>query len=120
MVEKSNFTNQSIVLEVKKKYGINVRKVENIVGGSANIYKLYSSDGIFILKEFQKWYDSKMILKEVHVIEHLKDKGISTPEYVRCLNGDYSFNYMGNEVIMQKFIEGYVKKPNTGGKEDLL
>lgn len=120
MVEKSNFTNETIINEVKKNYGICVNRVDRIIGGSANIYKLYSDSGIYILKEFQKWYKSETILKEVHVIQHLRGKGIKVPEYIRCLNGNYSFNYMGNEVIVQKYIEGYVKKTNTGGRKDLL
>ena len=120
MVEKTNFTNEAIINEIKKHYGICVNKIDRIIGGSANIYELFSDSGIYILKEFQKWYKSETILKEVHVIDHLRAKGIKVPEYVRCLNGNYSFNYMGNEVIIQKYIEGYVKKPNTGGKKDLL
>lgn len=120
MVEKSNFTNKTIISEVKKHYGIIVKKIEIITGGSANIFKLYCDSGIIILKEFQKWYKRETILKEVHVINHLRSKGINVPEYVRCLNGDYSFNYKGNEVIVQKFIKGFVKKANTGYKKDLL
>ena len=120
MVEKTNFTNKTIISEVKKNYGINVIKIEVITGGSANIYKLYCDSGVFILKEFQKWYKSETILKEVHVINHLRIKGISVPEYVKCLDGNYSFNYMGNEVILQKYIKGFVKKANTGYKKDLL
>lgn len=120
MVEKTKFTNKTLISEVKKNYGIIVKTIEKINGGSANIYKLYSDNGIFVLKEFQKWYKRETILKEVHVIQHLRNKGINVPEYVRCLDGSYSFNYKGNEVIVQKFIHGFVKKPNTGEKRDLL
>ena len=120
MVEKTNFTNKSIVGEVKKNYGINVKKTEIITGGSANIYKLYCDSGIFILKEFQKWYKRETILKEVHVINHLRGKGINVPMYIRCLNGNYSFNYKGNEVILQKYIKGFVKRANTGYRKDLF
>ena len=37
MVEKSNFTNKTIISEVKKNYGIIVKKIEIVTGGSANI-----------------------------------------------------------------------------------
>lgn len=120
MVEKTKFTNKTLISEVKKNYGIIVKTIEKINGGSANIYKLYCDSGTFILKEFQKWYKKETILKDVHVIQHLRNKGINVPEYVRCLDGSYSFNYKGNEVIVQKFIHGCVKKPNTGEKRDLL
>lgn len=120
MVERTNFTNDSIISEVKKHYGIIVNKIERIIGGSANIYKLSSDSGTFVLKEFQKWYKSETILKEVHVINHLRSKGIIVPKYVRCLDDNYSFNYKGNEVILQNYIEGNVKKANTGCKKDLL
>ncbi len=119
-VEKSVFTNSTIVKEVKKHYGIDIIKIEKIIGGSANLYKVYSDKVIYVLKEFQEWYNKDSILKEVHVINHLRNKNIKVPEYIKCLNGKYSFNYKEREVILQKYIDGIVKKPNTGDINDLL
>lgn len=108
-VEKSVFTNSTIIKEVKKHYGIDITKIEKIIGGSANLYKVYSDYEIYVLKEFQEWYNKDIILKEVHVINHLKSKNIKVPEYIKCLDGKYSFNYKEREVILQKYIEGIVK-----------
>ena len=120
MVEKSKFTKQSIISKVKKQYGIDIKDIEIITGGSANIYKISSEKETYILKEFQSGYSKELVLKEVRVINHLKSKNLNVPEYIKCLNGEYSFNYKEREVIMQKYIEGKVKKPNTGNKKDLL
>lgn len=121
MVEKTEFIEEAIKEEVKKHYGINISKIEIINGGSANIYKLTSDKGNkYILKEFQSKFSDKTILKEVNVINHLKNKGISVPEYVNCIDGRQFFKYNDKTVIMQKFIEGKTRGNYSGSKEEIL
>ena len=69
MVEKTEFTEDTIKSEVKKHYGIKVNDIKVINGGSANIYKLTSNKGDkYILKEFQSKFSEKTILKEINII----------------------------------------------------
>ena len=73
MIEKTLFTKEVICDEVKKHYGIEIKQIQVVNGGSANIYKLLSTeDKQYILKEFQSKYSYQTILKEIHVIDFLK------------------------------------------------
>lgn len=121
MIEKTEFTEDKIKEEVKKHYGLEIKDIEIINGGSANIYKLISNDNNkYILKEFQSKFSGKTILKEINIINFLRNKGLSVPEYVMCLDGKQYFEYNDKTVIIQKFIEGETKKNYSGDKNQLL
>ena len=121
MVEKTEFTDDTIKKEVKKHYGIIVKNIKAMSGGSANIYKIISSENDkYILKEFQSKYSGKTILKEINVINFLRNKGLSVPEYVLCLNGKEYFEYNDKTVIMQKFIDGKTKENYSGNIKQIL
>ena len=65
MVEKTEFTEETIKTEVEKHYGMKVDDIKVVNGGSANIYKLTSDKGEkYILKEFQSKFRGKTILKD--------------------------------------------------------
>lgn len=113
MLEKTVFLNDNVIIKVlKEKYGININEVKKLNRGSANIYSL--NDDKYILKEFQSRYSKEQIEKEIAVINHLKKKDIRVPEYMKCLDGNYSFVYKEKTMIVQKFIEGYTIDPNNG------
>lgn len=121
MIEKSNLDEKTIKEETKKHYNLDIDKIEVINGGNANIYKLTDiHNNQYILKEFQSKFNFKMILKEVHVINHLKQKGLPVPEYIPCINNQSYFEYNGRIIILQKFIEGKTKNKYTGNKKALL
>lgn len=121
MLEKTEFTKDTIKEEVKKHYGISIRDINVINGGSANIYKIISDSGNkYILKEFQSKFSGKTILKEINVINFLRKKGLSVPEYILCLDGKEYFEYNEKTVIMQKFIDGKTQGNYTGDVEQML
>lgn len=121
MLEKTEFTKDTIKEEVKKHYGISIRDINVINGGSANIYKIISDNGNkYILKEFQSKFSGKTILKEINVINFLREKGLSVPEYVLCLDGKEYFEYNEKTVIMQKFIDGKTQDNYSGDIEQML
>lgn len=119
MIEKTVFECESeIINKVKEIYGIEIRIVKKVNRGSANIYELDNQK--YILKEFQSKYTKAKIEKEISVIKHLSKKKINVPEYIKCLDGKYSFDYKNRIIIMQKFIEGYTIEPNTGDYKKTL
>lgn len=120
MIEKTEFTEETIKEEVAKNYGLEVKSVEKVNRGSANIFKLCINDKFYILKEFQSKHKEKSILKEINVITFLKNKNLIVPKYIQCLNGEFYFKYNDRIVIMQEFIDGEVKEKNTGTKKQLL
>lgn len=120
MIEKTEFTDETIKESVKTNYGLDVQNIEKLNRGSANIFKLKIDNKFYILKEFQSKHQEKNILKEINVINFLKNKNLIVPKYVQCSNGEYYFKYNGKIVIMQEFIEGEIKAKNTGTKKELL
>lgn len=121
MVEKTEFTEDTIKSEVKKHYGMKINDIKVVNGGSANIYKITSDKGDkYILKEFQSKFSGKTILKEINIINFLRDKGLSVPEYVTCLDGKQYFEYNDKTVIIQKFIDGSTQGNYSGSEEQML
>ena len=121
MIEKTEFTLDIIKSEVKNHYGMEINDVKTINGGSANIYKLTSDKGDrYILKEFQSKFSEKTILKEINIINFLREKGLSVPEYVTCLNGKQYFKYNDKTVIIQKFVDGSTQENYSGSEEQML
>ena len=54
MIEQTTFSNiVEIQNELYKRYGLKVNNIEIVNKGTANIYKIISDKGNFILKEFQ-------------------------------------------------------------------
>lgn len=119
-LEENKLNSINIKSLVKEKYGIEINSVKRLNSGSANIYKLKSKNGEYILKEFQLKYKKESIDKEVRIINHLSKDNIKVPIYVRLINGDYSFTYGGHIIIMQKFIEGDVLEKNKCNLEQTL
>ena len=117
MLEKSGFTNKTIISTILKKYNIKVTKIEKLNRGSANIYLLNDK---YILKEFQSKYTKKEIMKEIKVINHLRKDKLPVPEYIQTVSKRYCFTYKGKVVVMQKYIEGYTIENNEGNFEQTI
>ena len=121
MIEESTFFEKDIYKQVLENYNIKVSNIENITNGSANIYKLFSGEDAYILKEFQSKYGEEDVLREIKAIQYLSNKSsIPLPEFIKCKDGNVYFKHKGRTVIMQKFIEGNVCNKNEGGHSELL
>ena len=118
MIEKTVFTNEEIIDVMKTNYNIAVDHVEKLNQGSANLYSLNGNK--YILKEFQSTYTMREIDNEIAMINRLREDNIPVPEYVKTLNGDYSVIYKGRIVIVQRYIDGYTVKSNTGNFIQML
>ena len=118
MIEETVFTKEEIMNIVKTNYNIEVNQVEKLNRGSANLYSLNSNK--YILKEFQSKYTKDEIDKEIAIINHLSKENIPVPEYVKSLNGEYSIIYKERVMIIQKYIDGYTMKSNTGDYSQML
>lgn len=119
MIEQTKFNNEEIKKILKQKYNLNIKSIQKINRGSANIFKIETKDEKYILKEFQSKYNQKEIEKEVHVINHLKIKNLQVPEHLKNVDGTYMFDHQGNTCILEKYIEGDTIGKNTGNKEML-
>ena len=117
-MEETVFTEKKIIEVVKKKYNIDIHQVEKLNRGSANLYSL--NDNKYILKEFQSKYTRTEIEKEINIINHLQKDKIPVPEYLKTVDGNYSFIYEKKVIIMQKYIDGYTIESNTGNYNQVI
>ncbi len=121
MIEQTTFSNIEIQNELRKRYGLKVNNIEIVNKGTANIYKIISDKGNFILKEFQSKYLQNDVLKEINAIEYLKENTkIPLPTYLKTNNNEFYFKHKGRIVVIQNFIDGKVFEKNEGNYEQLL
>ncbi len=119
MLEKTMFKSDEEIKEyLHKVYNLDINDVVKINRGSANIYFLNKST--YVLKEFQSKYNVDKIIKEIEVINHLKKKGISVPNYVKTSSCDYYTIYKDIIIIIQDFIEGYTINNNEGNYDQVI
>ena len=121
MREESVFSKEEIIKKVLELYDIKINKIERINKGTANIFKLYSNENNYILKEFQSKYNEENVKKEIMAIEYLKKNSkIPLPNYIRSINGNYHFLHNEKVVVLQEFIDGIVHNKNEGDYEELI
>lgn len=113
-------TTPEIITAVWRHYGLVVQAVERIDRGSADLYKLHVGGASYILKQFQPKFHADSILREVHVVQFLRQSGLAVPEYVPCRNGEFYFTQDGRIVILQKFIPGQVRAKSSSTEKELL
>ncbi len=121
MKEETTFSDNEIRIEMNKRYGVDVKTVEKINKGTANIYKIVSHNQKLILKEFQSKYSKENVLKEINAIEYLRENSkVPLPIYLKNNNDEFYFMHKGKVVIVQKFIEGQVLEKNKGNYKQML
>lgn len=105
---------KSIIDEfLKNNYLIKTLEILEINRGTAEIYKIVTSSQKYILKIFSKGRTKESILKEVSIIDFLKQKEIKVPKYIKTKNGEYCIEYNNQYAILQEFIDGYTMENNT-------
>ena len=115
---KSFFTKTQIIDFLKKNYSVNASSIKEIDRGNATLYNINKNK--YALKIFQEKYKKEDILKEVKIIELLKENNIPVPEYVKNNNDNYYTLFNDRVAILQKFILGYEINKNTGDIDMLL
>lgn len=121
LLELATFDEDEIKQIIMDIYGIVVEKIERVNQGSANIFKIYSKDKEYILKEFQSKYKKEDVLKEINAISYLRENtDIPLPEYIMSKDFKYYFEHQNKVSILQKFIDGYTIKKNEGGHQQII
>lgn len=112
-IQKSNLNNETITKILKEEYNMLPDEIIEINKGTANIFKIKTNKGIFILKEFNKKRTAESVEKEISIINFLKERNISVPKYIKTINDKFYIENEGRIIILQEFIEGYTMENNT-------
>lgn len=119
-IQKTNLNEEKIKNILEKEYNIKVLKIDIIDRGTSNVFKIEIEQNKYILKEFISIRKKETIIKEINIINFLRERNINVPKYVKTKSGYY---YMGNEgriIIVQEFIEGYTIDNNTGDHNQVM
>ena len=119
-IQKTNLNIDKIKNILKNQYNIEVIKITKIDRGTSNIFKIESTSNKYILKEFIRGRTKETILKEIKIINFLRQRGINVPKYIKNLNNNF---YTVNEkriLTVQEFINGYTVNNNVCDYEKVI
>lgn len=120
-IQNSKLKEHKIKELLKENYGIEVLKVEEINRGTANIFKIDSTDNNkYILKEFSEGRTKESVIKETDIINFLNKKNIKVPIYIKSKLNESYIEYENRVIILQEFIDGYTMENNTGNHEKTI
>ena len=119
-IQKSNLNEQIIKNLLNKYYGIEIKEVEKINRGTANIFKIKSNSKVYVLKEFSEGRTEESVIKETNIINFLKGKEINVPVYIKSKQNSFYIKYENRIIILQECIDGYTMENNTGNYQKTI
>lgn len=119
-LQKSKLDNTIIKKLLKENYQINASKINKIDRGTANIFKIETNSKKYILKEFSDGRTEKSVIKEINIINFLKNRNIKVATYVKSIKGDFFIKFEDRIIILQEYIDGYTMENNTGDYEKTI
>ena len=112
-IQKSNLNYEKIGKILKEKYGMLPDEVAEVNRGTANIFKIKTEKGNFILKEFNEKRTVESVEKETNIINFLKERNINVPKYIKTVYDKFYIENEGRIIILQEFVDGYTMENNT-------
>lgn len=119
-IQKTKLNNTTIIDILAKKYNIKVLNITKIDRGTANIFKIEADKNKYILKEFVSKRKKETIIKEINIINFLKERNMNVPTYLKTIDEKFYIENEGRIIIVQEFVEGYTIENNTGNYERVI
>lgn len=105
---------------LEKEYNIKVLSITKIDRGTSNIFKIETNQNKYILKEFISTRKKETIIKEIKIIDFLRERNMNVPKYVRTKSNNYYIENEGRIIIVQEFVDGYTIDNNTGDYNQVM
>lgn len=112
-IQKSNLNDEKIRKILKEEYGMLPDEITEVNRGTANIFKIKTEKGNFILKEFNEKRTVESVEKETNIINFLKERNINVPKYIKTVYDKFYIENEGRIIILQEFVDGYTMENNT-------
>ncbi len=119
-IQKTNLNNAKINDILAKEYNIKALNITKIDRGTSNIFKIETDKNKYILKEFVSKRKKETIIKEINIINFLRESNMNVPTYVKTVSGNYYLENEGRIIIVQEFIDGYTIDNNTGNYKEVI
>ena len=118
-IQKTNLNEEKIKNILKKEYNIKALKIAKIDRGTSNIFKIETEKNKYILKEFISARKKETIIKEINIINFLRERNINVPKYIKTKSDYFFIENEGRIIIVQEFIDGYTID-NTGDYNQVM
>lgn len=118
-IQKTNLNDVKIRCILEKQYNIKAINISKIDRGTSNIFKIETEKNKYILKEFISQRKKETIIKEINIINFLRERKIKVPTYVKTVDCHYYIENEGRIIIVQEFIDGYIIN-NTGDYNQIM
>jgi Ser/Thr protein kinase RdoA (MazF antagonist) len=119
-IEKSVLNNEIISNLLLREYNITTSKIEKLKIGSANCFKVFTSDNALFLKEFQGRFSTYDIDEEAYLLDFLVENHYPTTNIIKTNNGK-NYTLVNDKIIcLQKYIDGRTFHDNTVPTEILF
>ena len=119
-IQKTNLDDLKIKNILEKEYNIKVLSITKIDRGTSNIFKIETNQNKYILKEFISARKKETIIKEIKIIDFLRERNMNVPKYERTKSNNYYIENEGRIIIVQEFIDGYTIDNNTGDYNQVM
>ena len=100
-------------------YGYDIDLFERIDRGSADLYKIVTNKGLFVVKYNLVNHTKEKIALDIAICNHLRNNGINTPEYMPSLEGHYYTIFHERIYTISKYIHGVTLKDNMASQKQL-
>ena len=107
MLHSSNFTGESLCKWLRQEYNLKAETISVIPRGRACLFLAACGEGKrYVVKEYQRGYDSRWVKQEPRLCAFLKERGVPASEFILPKDGRAVHTYRGRLVTVQKYIEG--------------
>jgi Ser/Thr protein kinase RdoA (MazF antagonist) len=113
MAEESVVSQEEIRSILTERYRIGeVGNITSLSGGSAHCYRIQTSNGQFVLKEFPLKYTVEELRSEPAITDFVRRHGVPAATFTATTEGEYVWSYRGRAFHLQEFVEGTVFPQN--------
>lgn len=120
IMQNSKLANIEIKQILIDNYGIVPETIIEINRGTADIFKIITRRKKYIFKEFIEGRKANLVIKEIEIINFLKENDICVPTYVKTIKNDMYCENRGRIIVVQEFIDGYTLENSSGNYEEMI
>lgn len=105
-LERTTLNHEVVSGLLYQNYGISMISMIRLELGSANCFRIFDGSVYYFLKEFQSGFSEDKVIREANLLDHLSAAGIPTAHFYKTVTGEYTIQYQGHVICLEKYVEG--------------
>ncbi|MCL2445377.1 MAG: phosphotransferase [Oscillospiraceae bacterium] len=107
MLHTSCFTQHSLRQFLRQEYALEIIEISVIPQGSACLFlALCADEQRYVIKEYQRGFDSRAVHREASLCDFLREKGLPTARFIPTHSGEMASTNQGRQVTVHAYIQG--------------